>query len=142
MNGGGAPPLTSRLVAKGRAMPAAVGSALQPLLILNPSAAVDSPEPRTPPRARRVEPNAGRRIDAGAGRVRLTLRLDPERHLKLRLVAAHLRRTVQAVLTAAIDLHLEEVVTRFEEGCTCLERGTGLGLDCPPDGCARHPLPR
>ena len=36
-------------------------------------------------------------------RARITLRLDPDRHLKLKLAAAHLRRSSQQILVEALD---------------------------------------
>ncbi|WP_156839938.1 hypothetical protein [Novosphingobium aquimarinum] len=39
-------------------------------------------------------------------RAAFTLRLDPERHLKLRLASTMLGRSAQAIVTQALDLHL------------------------------------
>lgn len=39
-------------------------------------------------------------------RAAFTLRLDPERHLKLRLASTMLDRSAQAIVTQALDLHL------------------------------------
>ncbi len=41
------------------------------------------------------------------GRVKLSLRLDRERHTRLRLFAAHTERHLQDILTAALDEYLD-----------------------------------
>ena len=48
-------------------------------------------------------------------RRRLTLRLDPDRHMRLKLAAAHLDRSLQDILIAALDAHLAR-----EAPCPCL----------------------
>jgi len=48
-------------------------------------------------------------------RRRLTLRLDPERHMRLKLAAAHLDLSLQDILIAALDAHLAR-----EAPCPCL----------------------
>jgi hypothetical protein len=48
-------------------------------------------------------------------RRRLTLRLDPERHVRLKLAAAHLDLSLQDILIAALDAHLAR-----EAPCPCL----------------------
>ena len=57
-------------------------------------------------------------------RTRISLRLDPERHLKLKLSAAHLHRNLQDVLIAALDSYLDQIGPTVKEGtCACLETG-------------------
>ena len=58
----------------------------------------------------------------GTGPVaKLTLRLDRERHLRLKLVGAHSRRSVQEILTLALDEYLDRVVPEaFNGRCACL----------------------
>ncbi len=41
------------------------------------------------------------------GRVRHSLRLDVQRHLRLKLLAAHTRQSLQDILLAALDDHLD-----------------------------------
>ena len=48
-------------------------------------------------------------------RRRLTLRLDPERHMRLKLAAAHLDLSLQDILIAALDAYLAR-----EAPCACL----------------------
>ena len=58
------------------------------------------------------------------GRVKLSLRLDAERHTRLRLAAAHTGRRLQDVLTAALDSYLSEIAPTLQEhGCTCYPSG-------------------
>lgn len=61
-----------------------------------------------PPRLKRPETPA-------KDRRRLTLRLDPERHMRLKLAAAHLDLSLQDILIAALDAHLAR-----EAPCPCL----------------------
>ena len=46
------------------------------------------------------------------GRVRVSLRLDPHRHLRLRLVSAYNRMSQQETLIAALDAYLGEELQR------------------------------
>jgi len=46
------------------------------------------------------------------GRVRISLRLDPHRHLRLRLVSAYNRMSQQETLIAALDAYLGEEMRR------------------------------
>jgi hypothetical protein len=57
----------------------------------------------TPPRVRKPRAAPGSK-----GKAAFTLRLDPERHLKLRLVCAFEHRSAQAVVVAALDAYLVE----------------------------------
>jgi len=61
----------------------------------------------------------------------LSLRLDPARHRRLRLAAAHLDRTEEALMLAALDHYLGNVVSPLLEGrCACLEEGRTTGQGC------------
>ena len=61
------------------------------------------------------------------GRAKLTMRLDRERHFRLKLVAAHLKRSSQDVLTQALDAYLDRVAPAvMNGGCACLE-AAGFG---------------
>lgn len=64
----------------------------------------------------------GEHPQRGSGPVaKLTLRLDRERHLRLKLVGAHSRRSVQEILTSALDEYLDRVVPEaFNGRCACL----------------------
>ena len=53
-------------------------------------------------------------------RAKLSLRLDPERHLRLKLAAAHLRRSSQAIMLDALDAYLSTVTTAMDGNCHCL----------------------
>lgn len=70
--------------------------------------------------------------DAAPGaRVAMTLRLDSERHLKLRVFSAHSNLSSQEILTAALDDYLERHTT--EAGlshCECLHQGVAPGKTC------------
>lgn len=54
-------------------------------------------------------------------RARVSVRLDRERHLKLKLTAAHLQRTLQDVITDALDRYLEQLGPEvLRTDCACL----------------------
>ncbi len=96
--------LTSHLLArKGGAAPAARGA--------------HAPQ-STPRSASRSRPASAR--DTGAP-ARLTLRLDERRHLRLKLTAAHLQQSLQAVLSEALDRYLDQVSPEMlSNNCVCL----------------------
>ena len=57
-------------------------------------------------------------------RMRISLRLDPDHYLRLKLSAAHLHRNLQEVLIAALDSYLERMGPTVKNGsCACLEGG-------------------
>ncbi len=92
--------LTSHLLArKGAAAPATLGTL------------ATAPAPRS-------RPASGRDASAPA---RLTLRLDERRHLRLKLTAAHLQQSLQAVLSEALDRYLDQVSPEMlSNNCVCL----------------------
>ena len=98
--------LTSSLLArKGRAHPATllVPTELEPLAT-----------------SARTAPRAG---SDRAGPAKLTVRLDRDRHSKLKLAALHLNMSAQELMTRALDAHLARVVPEaIQSGCTCLAR--------------------
>ncbi len=70
------------------------------------------------------------------GRVRVSLRLDPERHLKMKLAAAHARQSLQDFLISALDRHLDQIAESVAAGkCGCLTRDKGH--QAPSDRCYR-----
>ena len=66
--------------------------------------------------------------DVGGSRAALTLRLDEERHLRLRVFSAHSKRSSQDILTQALDEYLER---HSYDGnmrhCDCLHQPGGKG---------------
>jgi hypothetical protein len=54
-----------------------------------------------------VEPRKARAAAGSKGKAAFTLRLDPDRHLKLRLACAVHHRSAQAIVAHALDLFLE-----------------------------------
>ena len=68
------------------------------------------------------------------GRVRLSLRLDLHRHLRLKLLAAHTRKSVQELLVAALDRYLEEqAAIGTGKECSCLANGNDDHLELISD---------
>ncbi len=66
------------------------------------------------------ERNGQPRLDHN-GRIKLTLRLDPCRHRKLKLLAAQLGDSVQEILCAALDGYMRQVAADlFGKRCVCL----------------------
>lgn len=89
--------------------------ASEPQLVVA-SEPVVAPEPVSPPVEEAVAPrpvsNAtasriGREVSARKGKAAFTLRLDNERHLKLRLASAVTGRSAQLLVTEALDAFLE-----------------------------------
>lgn len=59
-------------------------------------------------------------------RARVTLRLDEARHLRLKLAAAHLQKSLQEILTVALDRYLEQVAPEIlRNNCVCLATREG-----------------
>ena len=57
-------------------------------------------------------------------RARISLRLDDERHLRLKLTAAHLQKKLQDVVIAALDGYLDQIGPAVMNGnCACLDGG-------------------
>ena len=70
------------------------------------AAAAASPEPEAPtPVAKPVKPRAA---SGSHGKAAMTVRLDSERHFKLRLLSAHCNRSSQQILIEALDQYLSE----------------------------------
>lgn len=106
------------------AAPEAVGEAVH-------KEAVSKPVGKTTRKhAARPTPRPAGNPDPGP-RVAMTLRLDGERHLKLRVFSAHSNLSSQEILTAALDDYLERHTT--EAGlshCECLHQGVAPGKAC------------
>jgi hypothetical protein len=120
MNPNGAASLTSALlVRKGAAIPAgyaALTAAARAGRTLRP-ADTTAVGAAASPKRRRNE----RLPDP---RTRISLRLDPDHYLKLKLSAAHLHQNLQEVLIAALDSYFEKVGPTVKNGnCACLEGG-------------------
>lgn len=56
-----------------------------------------------------------------AKRYAFTLRLDPERHRRLRLLSARLDRSAQAILVDALDELLQDYA-KTDDGCACMRK--------------------
>lgn len=71
--------------------------------------AAPKPAPAKPPRARTAKARRAA-VDRPAGqKAAFTLRLDAERHLRLRLASAVCRKSAQQLVTAALDAFLEDL---------------------------------
>ena len=125
--------LTSSLMArKGTAAPAE-----QAVVPLNPSMFLKS-EGRLSDRVADVpmidcsgDPCRGR--DDARLSAKLTLRLDGDQHLQVKLLASHLNCSIQTIIREALQRHLDELVPAYLHGkCQCLaELGLAQGR---PDG--------
>ncbi|MFZ5610010.1 MAG: hypothetical protein ACOY99_10420 [Pseudomonadota bacterium] len=62
----------------------------------------------------------------GARRVAMTLRLDPQRHLRLRLLSALAGRSCQALLIEALDGYLAEKSSDLDSHALRCLRQTGI----------------
>ena len=70
-----------------------------------------------------------------SGRARVSVRLDRERHLKLKLTAAHLQSSLQDIFTDALDRYLEQIGPEvLRNDCACLSLKNGAApRDWPSD---------
>ena len=91
---------------------------------ISPVLQMPSPAPvkRTRPFGRRQEEPAPLRTHRAA----MTLRLDEERHLRLRVFSAHTKQSSQEVLTKALDEYLKRHSNSPEmRCCDCLQSADG-----------------
>lgn len=70
------------------------------------AAPLEQPEDGAPAEA--VRPSKPRAASGSSGKAALTVRLDPERHFKLRLLSAHINRSSQQIMIDALDAFLQE----------------------------------
>jgi len=90
-------------------MSAPIASLSEALLVVKGAA---QPISMALPRARRTAVNA---------RPRVSMRIDETQHRRLRLAAAHLRKSVHAVLLDALDHYLDQVAPGSAgQSCACL----------------------
>lgn len=70
------------------------------------------------------------------GRTRVSVRLDRERHFKLKLTAAHLESSLQDIVTDALDRYLEQIGPEvLRNDCTCLGiKNLGMENGAAPRG--------
>jgi hypothetical protein len=142
MTANGPAKLTSALlVRKGNAAPASHGFGTQPVSSLVHAAREEkrmfaffrSAPKKSPRRVEVTQASQSRRKPSSRdARARLSLRVDAEKYLRLKLVSAHRRRSLQHVLTEALDYYLQDIAPTVSEGkCACLE----AGREVPPGGC-------
>ena len=90
----------------------------------------------------------GRRNARRDDRVHVSLRLEPRRHVQLRLAAAHMRKSAQQILSEALARDLEETVPQLSDGtCACLSdvrmwfdgSTSGNGGNCKGEAQGRRP---
>ncbi|HEV8014381.1 MAG TPA: hypothetical protein VGP48_02550 [Stellaceae bacterium] len=94
-------------------------SALDALEALDPSPIVRSIAPLRPPAANATMP------------CRITLRVDEQLRLRLRLASAHLAKPRQVILLEALDHYLGKVLPAYlHDRCPCIEGGLGAGSAC------------
>ena len=119
--------LTSALlVRKGAAVPAgyvSLASAVRGQRPIEEQPALEAP--LAPATAVASAPRRARRPRKRDPRARISLRLDDQRHLKLKLTAAHLHKKLQDIVISALDGYLEQIGPAVMNGnCACLDGGT------------------
>ena len=68
-------------------------------------------------------PRHDRRPVGSGARVAMTVRLDHERHHRLRVLSAHLNKSSQEILVEALDKFLDKRTPEAaDHGCTCLDQ--------------------
>lgn len=130
------------LVRKGGAMPASLVFPVPEFPVPEPQpaprvearvtashAAAPSPRAETPRPAAQEKPvraQGGGSPPRRASTAKVSLRLDPDRHQRLRIAALHQRRSGQQLLLAALDAYLDRsALTVLDGACTCLQRRPG-----------------
>jgi hypothetical protein len=99
-----------------------------------PTVAAVDPASRGQGAARPVRDRDAPLVRDHFGRVRLSLRLDPHRHLRLKLLAAHSHRSIQETLIDALDTYLVDQSQSIRDGnCTCLTETD----QAPPPDCGK-----
>ena len=68
--------------------------------------AVSTPEAPARPVSTATAARIGREVGARKGKAAFTLRLDPERHMKLRLACVYAHQSAQQLVTAALEEYL------------------------------------
>jgi hypothetical protein len=89
----------------GHDIPAAEDTVAAPAVLHQQQALAEQIDPATEHTSER---SLARAAPGSRGRAAFTLRLDPERHLKLRLVSALSHRSAQQIVTAALDSLLQD----------------------------------
>jgi hypothetical protein len=74
--------------------------------------------------------SAPQRGHNGHSRRKLSLRLDPDRYLRLKLVSAHTQRSAQQILTDLLDRYLDEASDAVRGGC-CQCLGDAADAEAP-----------
>ena len=124
--------LTSSLLAtKGAATPAVLGASRDALVYLPPLGApprlVASQKGSARSRGKSAKSRARARDSAASGKatVSVSFRLESDRHLRLKLLAAHFHRSLRACLEEAVELDLESSGPAVRDGgCPCVvDRG-------------------
>jgi len=78
--------------------------------------ATDAKIPRARPGHAKPKPSTDRAVPP----VTMTLRLDKDRHLRLKIAAAKTRRSSAELIRASLDRHLHELASASPEACACL----------------------
>ncbi len=136
MNHGPAASLTGVLLAaKGAASPQGFDPRLpEPVLasLGKAAAATGALKPKKMKKNGAAAEGAKAPRSAGDERIRLSFRLDPDRHRRLKLLSVHLGKSSQRILDEALDRVLSEAAeTIGGGGCACLN-GTGPLLPLAP----------
>jgi hypothetical protein len=119
--------ITGALLArKGEAGPSADGRAGAGRWLAQPDAATAVTLPPSAPKPKAPAPQASFVPDAAAS-VKIALRLSEAQHFRMRVAAAQMQVTRQALLSAALDHYLATVCAAETPGCHCLTSGQGCG---------------
>lgn len=84
------------------------------------------PEPAPAPVRPKAAPTRADRVEIQGRRIALTLRLDRRRHLGLKIVSAHVRRSGQNLMLEALDSLLDSYADVVREGEAMLANGVNI----------------
>ena len=124
----------------GRKTATLTGSLLVVKGAASPNAAVENDGGRATIQSLRARPMRAPYAQKNDGYSHLSLRMNSVRHLRLRLAAAHLGYSGNALVIAALDHYLDHVLPSLLEGnCGCLEKGRGQNQGCAAAALANLP---
>lgn len=75
-------------------------------------------------------PSAESNAEAHPTRMRVSMRIETQQHLRMRLTAAYLQRSVQSLMAEALDRYLDQLAPEvMQDQCVCLAMKCGQVTD-------------
>lgn len=88
---------------------------------MNGSSADAAPSPLGEEQARRIAAEVSKLKKDGLGRIRISVRMAPQDHLQLKLIAAHTQMSAQSIFETALEEYVANHGTRIlPQSCNCV----------------------